>query len=113
MKKIIYCLIVIFCISFGHVYQKVKIITLAYQIHDKKVCLDRSLEQNANLFHSFHQQINLATINTKLNENGLQLRHSAKYVKISPVDQENRRMNASRNLLAKILGIGAEVEAQP
>ncbi len=113
MKKVICSLIIIFCVGLGHIYQKVKIITLAYQIHEKKVCLNELTETNSNLFYNFHKQVNLATINTKLNENGLQLRHPAKYVKITPADKQKTGVNTSRNLLAKILGVGAEVEAQP
>ncbi len=112
MRKILILFIFLFAFCFGHIYQKTKIITLAYKIHDKKTELNSLQEKNSNLLYSFYEKVNVQALHDKMKVEGLQLQYPKKYVKIiSP--KKNASPQEKVSLLAKILGVGAQVEAQP
>jgi uncharacterized protein (UPF0128 family) len=115
MKKnfIFFVFIFIFIFSFGHIYQKTKIVTLAYGIHDKKVLLNRLEEKNSSLLYSFYEKVNVQSLHDKMKAEGLQLTYPKKYVKITPVSDKDVPASGRVSLVAKILGVGSQVEAQP
>lgn len=113
MKKITLVFIFLFVVAFGHVYQKTKIITLAYQIHKKNSTLNSLEEKNSNLLYSFYKKVNVQTLHKKMAKEGLQFHYPRKYVKITPKKEKNIAAEEKVGILAKILGIGTQVEARP
>ena len=100
-------------LSFGHLYQKIKIVILAYQISSKQLQLDNLGEERSDLVYNFYKEANLVSINKRVVQEGLGLNYPREYVKVTPTRIVEVEESRPESLLAKVLGLTSRVEAQP
>ena len=115
MKKFLSFCLILFVFLFGHIYQKVKIVTLAYQIHHKKLELDNLVEERCDFVYNFYKEANLSAINQRLTQSELDLNYPKKYVRLGAddLDKVKQQDTLDQSLLVKILSFTSQVEARP
>ncbi|MBN2121000.1 MAG: hypothetical protein JW734_08125 [Candidatus Omnitrophica bacterium] len=114
MKKFLIFFFILFFFTFAHLYQKVKIVILAYQVHDKRAALNNLVEEKYNFVYNFYKEANLATLNARLADEDVDLNYPREYVKVVVQKELDKASRArSESLLAKILGFASRVEARP
>ena len=112
MKKF-FILFLFLTLLFTHLYQKVKIVILAYQIHNKKVQLDNLVEEKSELVYNFYKEMNLVNIRRRLNEEGLKFSYPKEYISIASLERKKPEGKGQKSILAKIFRFTSQVEAQP
>ena len=108
MRKLL-IIITVFAVVFFGLYQKQKILILAYKINAQKQQYQQLEEEKSDLLCSFLRQTNLASINQKFRADGMRPQYPREYVRLVPaftMDQQTRP-----TILARILGTAAHAEA--
>jgi len=113
MRRPIIFFLILFSFLFAHIYQKVKILTLAYQVRERQVSFDNLVEGKFELVYDFYREANYINISKRLAEDQLELKYPKKYVKLSPQDSKKTKPIKREGVLAKLLSIASRVEAQP
>ncbi len=115
MKKFLILSLILFAFLFGHIYQKVKIVVLAYQMYNKKIELDNLVEEKGDFVYNFYKEANLLAINERLAEQNLELNYPKEFVKVTSQDafKEKPYDSSGESLLVKILSFSSQVEARP
>ena len=86
---------------------------MAYEIRERHAKLDDLIEGRFDLAYSFYKEINYANIEERLVKNDLNLNYPKQYVKLTPRDSHREKTFKKESILARILSITSQVEAQP
>jgi hypothetical protein len=114
MKKFLIFCFILFIFLFGHIYQKVKIVILAYKIHNSKMEFDNLVEEKSDFVYNFYKEANLVAINERITSNELELHYPRKYIRVTTQDSSIQQQKPpSQSLLAKIFTFSSQVEARP
>ena len=113
MKKIIVFFFILFAFLFLHVYQKTKIIVLAYEVSQKQERFDNLIESRLDLVYNFSREISYVSITKKLADNQLELNYPKKYVRLAAYDVQKPSAPTKLSMLVKALSLTSRVEAQP
>ena len=113
MRRFIILFLITFSFLFLHIYQKVKILVLAYELREIHAVLDNLSEGRSDLAYNFYKEINYANIKERLAKNHINLNYPKEYVKLIPRDSYKGKTLKKESILARILSITSQVEAQP
>lgn len=108
MQKIMIILTVFGLVFFG-LYQKQKVLILAYKLNAKKVSLEKLEEEKADLLCLFLHETNLAVVNQRFKADGISPQYPREYVKLVPA--LNNEIQARPTILAKVLRVSNRAEA--
>lgn len=107
MRKVLIILTVFATVFFG-LYQKQKVLILAYELDTYKSVLEDLEEEKADLLCSFLYQTNLASINERFRADGIDPQYPRQYVSIVRAFQPEQRQRPA--IIARVLAAvnGAE-----
>ena len=113
MRKYISFFLIFFLFAFFHVYQKVKITVLAYTVHNQNVRLSKLLEDKSSLDSLLSKEFNLVRVNAKAFAQDSSLKYPKGVITVALKSRDSGLKHRRVNLLAGVLGLIRQAEAQP
>jgi len=113
MRKYIIFFVIFFLFVFFHVYQKVKITVLAYAIQNQNIQLSKLLEEKSSLDSQLSEEINLVKVNAKAFAQDGSFKYPKGVITVALKSRNVGLKHKRRSLLAGILGLTGQAEAQP
>lgn len=108
MNKVVITLTILAMVFVG-LYQKQKVIILAYELNANKLSLEILEEEKSDILCVFLKETNLASVNRRFAHSGIAMEYPREYVRlVSGIKPESQ---ARPTMLARVLGTSNRAEA--